>query len=172
MRQGLNGLWLALGLSLCTGHALPQSGPASTHSGLVLAQAGQAAQTPAKPSVSEPLPAGTAPCARPLYLTFDTGHMEVAPLVAEVLARHQVKVTFFAANEATKTDRSLVVNARLAWRDIALSGNTTLDLSLWARNLADRQQTFLRSAALSGVLGPYGIYNDPRTWGFDATFKF
>lgn len=76
------------------------------------------------------------------------------------------------SNEATKTDRSLVVNARLAWRDIALSGNTTLDLSLWARNLADRQQTFLRSAALSGVLGPYGIYNDPRTWGFDATFKF
>ena len=32
----------------------------------------------------------TAQCNKPLYLTFDTGHMEVAPLVAEVLARHQV----------------------------------------------------------------------------------
>jgi iron complex outermembrane recepter protein len=76
------------------------------------------------------------------------------------------------SNEATKTDRSLLVNARLAWRDIPLSGGTMLDLSLWSRNLADRQQTFLRSVALSALVGPYGIYNDPRTWGFDATFKF
>ena len=42
------------------------------------------------------------PCSRPVYLTFDTGHMGVAPLVAQVLNRHQVKVTFFAANEKTK----------------------------------------------------------------------
>ncbi|MFY7913269.1 MAG: polysaccharide deacetylase family protein, partial [Rubrivivax sp.] len=35
-------------------------------------------------------------CRKPLYLTFDTGHMAVAPLIADVLARHQVKVTFFA----------------------------------------------------------------------------
>ena len=43
-----------------------------------------------------------AACQRPVYLTFDTGHMEVAPLVAEVLKRQQVKVTFFLANERTK----------------------------------------------------------------------
>jgi peptidoglycan/xylan/chitin deacetylase (PgdA/CDA1 family) len=41
-------------------------------------------------------------CSNPLYLTFDTGHMEVAPLIADVLNKHQVKVTFFAANERTK----------------------------------------------------------------------
>ena len=41
-------------------------------------------------------------CQKPLYLTFDTGHMEVAPLIADVLNKHQVKVTFFAANERTK----------------------------------------------------------------------
>jgi hypothetical protein len=29
--------------------------------------------------------ASKTPCAKPLYLTFDTGHMEIAPLVAEVL---------------------------------------------------------------------------------------
>jgi peptidoglycan/xylan/chitin deacetylase (PgdA/CDA1 family) len=40
-------------------------------------------------------------CAKPLYLTFDTGHMEIAPFVAEVLNRHKVRVTFFAANERT-----------------------------------------------------------------------
>lgn len=41
-------------------------------------------------------------CAKPLYLTIDTGHMDVAPLMADVLNKHQVKVTFFAANERTK----------------------------------------------------------------------
>ena len=41
-------------------------------------------------------------CKKPLYLTFDTGHMEIAPLVADVLRRQQVRVTFFAAQEATK----------------------------------------------------------------------
>ena len=42
-------------------------------------------------------------CDKPVYLTFDTGHMGVAPLIADVLKREQVHVTFFAANEATKT---------------------------------------------------------------------
>ena len=42
-------------------------------------------------------------CDNPLYLTFDTGHMGIAPLVADVLNRQNVKVTFFAANERTQT---------------------------------------------------------------------
>ena len=42
-----------------------------------------------------------AACDKPVYLTFDSGHMGVAPLVAEVLKRHDVKVTFFLANERT-----------------------------------------------------------------------
>jgi peptidoglycan-N-acetylmuramic acid deacetylase len=41
------------------------------------------------------------PGERPLYLSFDTGHMGVAPLVADVLARQGVKATFFVANEPT-----------------------------------------------------------------------
>jgi peptidoglycan-N-acetylmuramic acid deacetylase len=45
-------------------------------------------------------------CERPVYLTLDTGHMGVAPLVAEVLARQQVKATFFLASEKTLTDGS------------------------------------------------------------------
>ena len=46
--------------------------------------------------------AGQNDCEKPLYLTWDTGHMEIAPMVAEVLQRQQVRVTFFAANEATR----------------------------------------------------------------------
>ena len=39
---------------------------------------------------------------KPVYLTFDTGHMGVAPLVADVLKQRGVRATFFAAQEATK----------------------------------------------------------------------
>jgi YVTN family beta-propeller protein len=35
-----------------------------------------------------PWPGWAAACAKPVYLSFDTGHMGVAPLVAEVLKRH------------------------------------------------------------------------------------
>jgi len=56
-----------------------------------------------------------APCSKPLYLTFDTGHMGVAPLIAEVLNRQNVKVTFFAANEATQEGDGSLGNHWAAW---------------------------------------------------------
>jgi peptidoglycan/xylan/chitin deacetylase (PgdA/CDA1 family) len=47
-------------------------------------------------------PAVTAcPRERAIYLTFDTGHMGVAPWVAQVLQRQRVRASFFLANEAT-----------------------------------------------------------------------
>ncbi|MEO7399397.1 MAG: polysaccharide deacetylase family protein [Polaromonas sp.] len=67
--------------------------------------------------------AGAASC-KPVYLTLDTGHMEVAPLMAEVLKRHQVKVTFFAANERTKTgDGSLGAHWAGWWKARAAEGH-------------------------------------------------
>lgn len=56
-----------------------------------------------------------ATCDKPVYLTFDTGHMGVAPLIADVLARHHVKVTFFLANERTKTDGSSLDEVWAPW---------------------------------------------------------
>ena len=56
-----------------------------------------------------------ASCDKPLYFTFDTGHMEIAPLVAEVLKRQDVKVTFFAANEPTKEGDGSLGNEWAAW---------------------------------------------------------
>jgi peptidoglycan-N-acetylmuramic acid deacetylase len=61
------------------------------------------------------LPAAAAPCERPVYLTFDTGHMGVAPLVAEVLNRQQVKATFFLANEKTLTGGTSLDDAWAPW---------------------------------------------------------
>ncbi|MCD2513714.1 polysaccharide deacetylase family protein [Comamonas endophytica] len=61
---------------------------------------------------------------KPLYLTFDTGHMGVAPLVAQVLARQQVRVTFFGANEKTQEgDGSLGEHWAPWWRARAAEGH-------------------------------------------------
>ncbi|MEY2953885.1 MAG: hypothetical protein RLZZ401_1972 [Pseudomonadota bacterium] len=54
-------------------------------------------------------------CRQPLYLTLDTGHMGVAPLVAEVLARQQVRVTFFVANERTLSGAGSLEPEWAAW---------------------------------------------------------
>jgi peptidoglycan-N-acetylmuramic acid deacetylase len=61
------------------------------------------------------LSSAAAACDKPLYLTFDTGHMGVAPLVAEVLARQQVKATFFLANEKTLTEGGSLDDAWAPW---------------------------------------------------------
>jgi len=71
-----------------------------------------------------PLAAGAADACKPVYLTFDTGHMGVAPLIAEVLKRQQVQVTFFGANEATKEgDGSLGDHWAPWWRARAAEGH-------------------------------------------------
>lgn len=54
-------------------------------------------------------------CEKPVYLTFDTGHMGIAPLVAEVLKRQQVRVTFFGAAERTQTDGDSLDNQWAPW---------------------------------------------------------
>ena len=66
------------------------AGTAAALPGLAVAAAG----------TSKTIAAGA--CSKLVYLTFDTGHMGIAQLVAQVLQKHKVPVTFFAANEATK----------------------------------------------------------------------
>ena len=73
---------------------------------------------------------------KPVYLTLDTGHMEVAPLIAQVLNKHQVKVTFFAANERTQTgDGSLGAHWAGWWKARAAEGHEfashTYDHTYW-----------------------------------------
>lgn len=55
------------------------------------------------------------PCDNPVYLTFDTGHMDIAPLVADVLKRQDVRVTFFVANERTKLGNGSLGNYWAPW---------------------------------------------------------
>lgn len=63
-------------------------------------------------------------CTKPVYLTFDTGHMGVAPLIADVLRRHAVPVTFFLAQERTR-DGGSTLDERWApwWRERVAEGH-------------------------------------------------
>lgn len=75
-------------------------------------------------------------CDKPVYLTFDTGHMGVADLVADVLKRHEVKVTFFLADEKTQ-DGGTSLDAHWAawWKARAAEGHAfgshTWDHVVW-----------------------------------------
>ncbi len=87
-------------------------------------------------------PAATAQpvCEHPVYLTFDTGHMGVAPWIAEVLARQQVRVTFFAAQEKTQQgDGTLGEHWARWWRERAREGHAfashTWDHAYWRGDL-------------------------------------
>ena len=73
----------------------------------------------------------------------DTGHMEVAPLIADVLKKHDVKVTFFAANERTKAgDGSLGKDWAPWWKARAAEGHEfashTFDHVYWRGDVAGR----------------------------------
>jgi iron complex outermembrane recepter protein len=96
---------------------------------------------------------------------------------------------------ATKNDESFVVNGRVSLMGITIgSGGQEMTLGLWSRNLLDTQYVYRRdpsnslpsvqTTAATGVpniltvanngniLGDYGNFNMPRTFGIDATLKF
>lgn len=64
-------------------------------------------------------------CKGTLYLTIDTGSMSHAEYIAGVLRKHQVKATFFLANEKTvRGDRSLEPGWDDYWRARIAEGHT------------------------------------------------
>ncbi len=85
-------------------------------------------------------------CNKPLYLTFDTGHMGVAPYIAEVLKRQDVKVTFFVANELTQEgDGTLGQYWQKWWQQRAQEGHSfashTFDHVYWLSDESKHQNT-------------------------------
>ena len=85
-----------------------------------------------------------ATCDKPVYLTFDTGHMSVAPFIAEVLEREKIRATFFMANEPTRTGgMSLDETWAPWWKKMAEQGHAfashTFDHVYWLADLPDNQ---------------------------------
>ena len=59
-----------------------------------------------------------------LYLTFDTGSMSQAQLIADTLRKHHIKATFFLANEPTiRHDSSLDPTWAPYWKSLAADGH-------------------------------------------------
>jgi len=93
-----------------------------------------------------PVPAAVA-CDKPVYLTFDTGHMGVAPLIAATLKRFDARATFFLANEPTLSDgRTLDEEWAPWWRERVAEGHDfgshTWDHETWMEDLPDGRFRF------------------------------
>jgi peptidoglycan/xylan/chitin deacetylase (PgdA/CDA1 family) len=91
--------------------------------------------------------AGGSACTKPVYLTFDTGHMGVAELVADVLKRHDVRVTFFGAAERTlEGGDSLDRHWAPWWKARAAEGHEfashTYDHAYWRGDVAGAEPRF------------------------------
>ena len=105
--------------------------------------------------------AWAAACMRPIYLSFDTGHMGVAPLVAEVLKRHEVKATFFLANEKTLGGgSSLDEHWAPWWRERAAEGHAfgshTWDHDSWLADVPGGLRVKPSQGALAGRVRTLG----------------
>lgn len=89
-------------------------------------------------------------------------------------------------NESVLTDKSFVVNGSIALTDIPLTSNgSKATISIWSRNLFNEHHIYRRSNAndaptvnndgslnYGGVLGDYGNFNPPRTFGVTGTINF
>lgn len=78
---------------------------------------------------------------------------------------------YTTAPDPTLSDHSFIVNGRLSLADIALGGqDAKLRISLWARNLLDKEYVFVRNS--HPIIGTYGLFNEPRTFGGEVNVKF
>jgi peptidoglycan/xylan/chitin deacetylase (PgdA/CDA1 family) len=85
---------VGLGIIGSLANANPRASPNAGERAGASAGAGAGAGASASQSADEP-------CNKPVYLTLDTGNMASAELIASMLRKHQVKASFFLANERT-----------------------------------------------------------------------
>lgn len=109
--------------------------------------------------------AGPACGPNPVYLTFDTGPMDAAPFIADVLRRQGVKVTFFVANERTRNGGETLDNQwGTWWKAVAAQGHEfasqTYDHVYWRADLPGVKPTF-RIKATAGALAGREFTYDP-----------
>jgi iron complex outermembrane receptor protein len=88
---------------------------------------------------------------------------------------------------ATKNDASVIFNGRISLADVDVGYGRMLTVSAWGRNLFDKQYVYRRdpsnslpgapttsvtAGSVNNILGDYGNFNAPRTFGVDASIKF
>lgn len=75
-------------------------------------------------------------------------------------------------SESVKTDSSFIMNGSIALDELKMPNGSQGTLRLWSRNLLNEEHVYRRSAANAGVLGDYGNFNPPRTFGVELTVNF
>ncbi|HEX7872841.1 MAG TPA: TonB-dependent receptor [Sphingobium sp.] len=88
---------------------------------------------------------------------------------------------------ATHNDASLLFNGRVSIADIDMGNGPKLTVGVWGRNLFDTSYVYRRdpsnslpgapttsvtTGSVNNILGDYGNFNAPRTFGIDATVNF
>lgn len=88
---------------------------------------------------------------------------------------------------ATHNDASFLVNGRISLADIGVSSTQRVTFSVWARNLFDEQYVYRRdpsnslpgapttsttTGSVNNILGDYGNFNAPRTFGAEIGLNF
>lgn len=68
-------------------------------------------------------------------------------------------------------DAHTIANASITVEDIKL-GNGTIWTQFWVRNLTDEAYVYRRDPSNDSILGTYGNYNAPRTFGVTAGYNF
>lgn len=77
---------------------------------------------------------------------------------------------YTTSSDRTLSGKPFVINGRFGLGSIRIGNQgAELELSVWARNLLDRDYLFLKN--FNAALGTYGIYNEPRTYGLEARIK-
>jgi iron complex outermembrane receptor protein len=87
---------------------------------------------------------------------------------------------------ATKNDSAVLFNGRISLADIPVSsGGQKLTVGVWGRNIFNEAHVYRRDPSnsipafgagtngnINNILGDYGNFNAPRTYGIDATINF
>ncbi|QJU58574.1 TonB-dependent receptor [Sphingomonas sp. AP4-R1] len=89
---------------------------------------------------------------------------------------------------ATKADSSTIFNGRIALADIRMGdGGQKLTVSVWGRNIFDKDYVYRRdpsnslpgtpttsatTGSIGNIMGDYGNFNMPRTFGVEGTVSF
>ena len=71
-----------------------------------------------------------------------------------------------------KNDKSFIVNARLSLADVQVKEGALLTMSLWSRNLLNKEYVYRRDPANRATLGDYGNFNMPRTYGVEFSVRY
>jgi iron complex outermembrane recepter protein len=77
-----------------------------------------------------------------------------------------------SSGDPTLSDESPILNGRIVLSDISLARGAKLQLSVWSRNLLNEEHTFCESRGGFAGFGAFGIFNEPQTFGVDATVSF